>query len=176
MKHFDIRSKAYCAPEKKELTWYVITNIAVICIALISIGSMLIKGINAGNISGCIIAILVGILIRIKNRKDGRYVSCNISVDVNDTELCVSYQPQIQRKLIVYVNSIRSLEYSDRLACLRLICDYLQIDGDGTNLKNNAEVLLYIEYDANQPFYDAIAEATGKTVCFVDRTSGNNIC
>lgn len=74
-----------------------------------------------------------------------------------------------QKREQIAFNRIRSLEYSDQLECLRMVCDYEERNGDRMNRMENAELLLYISYEDNQAFYNRLEERAGQRLLFVDR-------
>lgn len=169
MNSFEIKSKTYCPPSTRDKALYIIVNIAIIFVVLFSVVSMLVKGVRVGNVSGCIVAIVVGYLLRSNNRKDGHYEFCVLSIVFQEHFLTVTFLPNQNREIVISFNSIRSIEYSDKLECLRIICSYEESIGFKKEKNENTELLLYIPYDANLDFYHTLEKKVAPELRFVDR-------
>ena len=168
MDKFEIKSKVYCPPSKKDRALYIAVNIAVVFLAIFSIVSLLVKGVKIGNLTACIVAIAVGIRIKSTNRYDGHYDFCVLSITFKDTVISISYQPNA-KVIDIPTRQIRSLQYSDQLQCVRIVSDYTETISGRTEIKNNAELLLYITYEENVDFYNKLQCATRQILTFVDR-------
>lgn len=80
MNNFEIKSKTYCPPSKRDKVLYISVNIAIIFVVMFSMVSMFAKGVSVGNVSGCIVAIAVGYRLKLNNRKEGHYEFCILSI------------------------------------------------------------------------------------------------
>ena len=169
MREFQVKSKVYCPPSKTEKVIYILVNISVVFMVIYSIGSILTKGFNLNNVSGCIIAIAVGGGFNAKHSNEGHYEFSVLSLSFIEDVLKIGYSTKTDKKIEVDLTSIRSLEYSDQLECLRLVCDYKEWEKGQKEEKEKSELLLYIKYESNQDFYQTLQEITGKNLYFVDR-------
>ena len=168
MNSFEIESKTYCPPSTQDKALYVVVNIATIFVVLFSVVSMLVEGVRVGSVSGCIVAIAVGHLLRMNNRKDGHYEFCVLSIVFRENFLTVTFLPSKDKEIAIALDSVKTLEYSDKLECLRLICSYEE--RNGLDRKNeSSELLLYIPYATNMDFYQTLERNVALPLLFVDR-------
>lgn len=166
--NFEIKSKTYCPPSKRDKSLYVVVNIAIIFVVIFSIVSMLVKGVKVGNVSGCIVAIVVGYLLKSNNRKDGHYEFCVLSIVFREDFLTVTFLPSKNKEIVIALDSVKTLEYSDKLECLRIICSYEErVGSDRRN--ESSELLLYIPYTTNLDFYQTLERNVALPLKFVDR-------
>ncbi len=169
MEHFDVKSKIYSPPTNKGRLLSVIVNIAVVIMVICSIVSMLVSGPKVGNISGCIVAITVAALLKRVNLNEGHYLFCILAIDIDQTAIEIKYSSNPGWKTTIPIHSIISLEYSYKLECLRMICDY-QSQRDGVvEPQKAAELLLYIAEHGNEGFYSFLTKCSNKIVQYVDR-------
>ena len=169
MNNFEIKSKTYCPPSKRDKVLYISVNIAIIFVVMFSMVSMFAKGVSVGNVSGCIVAIAVGYRLKLNNRKEGHYEFCILSITFQENSLLVTFLPNKDKAIAIAIDSICSIEYSDKLECLRLICDYVEEIGIEKRKCKNSELLLYIPYDANSDFYQRLEKIVEPKLKFVDR-------
>lgn len=169
MNNFEIKSKTYCPPSKRDKVLYISVNIAIIFVVMFSMVSMFAKGVSVGNVSGCIVAIAVGYRLKLNNRKEGHYEFCILSITFQENSLLVTFLPNKDKAIAIAIDSICSIEYSDKLECLRLICDYVEEIGIEKRKCKNSELLLYIPYDANSDFYQMLEKIVEPKLKFVDR-------
>lgn len=169
MNKYEIKSKMYCPASRRDKSLFVIVNIAIILMVIYSVASMVVKGIKVDNISGCIVAIVVGFLLKSNNRSEDHYEFCVLSIIFQKQILTVTYLPNINKEIDIIVNSIRSLEYSNKLECLRIVCNYQEREGTEKRIMENSELLLYIPYDSNSEFYQMLEKYTKQDLIFVDR-------
>ena len=169
MNNFKIKSKVYCNESKKMYYVCILINIAVIIMAVCSIISIFFAGINVGNISACVVAVLVGATCKPKNMTGGHYEICVLSISVEETKISIDYLPNFNKRIVVNTDKIKTLEYSDQLQCLRIVCDYNEMADSEEHFFGDSEVLLYIPYNENQQFYYEIENVSQKRLMFVDR-------
>ena len=169
MNNFEIKSKTYYPPSKHDKVLYIAVNIAIIFVVVFSIVSMLAKGIKVGNVSGCIVAIAVAYRLRLNNKKDGHYGFCVLSIVFQENFLMVTFLPRKDKEIAIDIGSVCSIEYSDKLECLRIICSYEERICAEKKKYQNAELLLYIPYGTNWDFYQMLEKKVTPKLRFVDR-------
>lgn len=167
--YYELKSKVYCAPSRGAHILYVLINISMIIVIICSVISMFLTGPKVGNISGCIVSIVVSILFK-KNKLDkGHYEFCIMTISFSDLCIIVNYQATTNKQVVIHRNTIETLEYSDVLQCLRVLCDYQEIIESKTLEKNHSELLLYIPTDDNIELLKKIESHSGTVIRFVDR-------
>ena len=97
------------------------------------------------------------------------YEFCILSITFQENSLLVTFLPNKDKAIAIAIDSICSIEYSDKLECLRLICDYVEEIGIEKRKCKNSELLLYIPYDANSDFYQMLEKIVEPKLKFVDR-------
>lgn len=170
MGHFEIKSKIYREPSSYSRIMSVVLNVSVVIVAMCSIVSMITNGIKIGNVSGCLVAIVVAFLFRRSIHVEGHYEFCILSVTFSSEKISIVYAPKLDITIDIDINSITSIEYSDQLECARLICNYQETDKNKKPVdKVTGELFLYITYDKNADFYFELEKLTKKKIFFVDR-------
>lgn len=169
MSNFEIKSKTYYPPSKQDRVLYVAVNIAIIFMVIFAAANMLVKGISIGNVSGCIVAIFVGFLLKLNNRKEGHYEFCILSIVFQENFLIITFLPNKDKEIAIDIGSVCSIEYSDKLECLRIICSYEERICAEKRKYQNAELLLYIPYGTNWDFYQMLEKRVAPKLRFVDR-------
>lgn len=167
--YYELKSKVYCAPSRGAHVLYILINISMIIVIICSVISMFFTGPKIGNISGCIISIVVSILFK-KNKLDkGHYEFCLMTISFSDFSIIINYQANTNKQVVINRNSIETLEYSDVLQCLRVLCTYQEIIKNKTLEKSHSELLLYIPADDNADLLKKIESHSGSVIRFVDR-------
>lgn len=167
MHNYEIKSKAYCPAKRKEKILIIGINCAIILFALISVFSIMVDGPSINNVSGCILSVVFEIGLRIAIHKRPEYIFCILQISVDTDLISISYYPYVRRRVNIQVKDIETLQYSDRLKCLK-------ISGNNSieeekNISNSNELLLYIDYDENKKLCEEIELLAHKTIFFVDR-------
>lgn len=169
MDEYQVKSKLYCPASKKDKAIYIIVNLAVVITAVSSVGSIFAKGFNLNNVTGCILAIAAASSFNARFSKEGHYEFSVLSLRFEGDLLKLTYSSPNNKKVEVHLNTVKSLEYSDQLECLRLVCDYKDWTDGNLIEKHQSELLLYIKYEENQEFYQTLEEKTGQSLHFMDR-------
>lgn len=171
MTHFDIEnSKVYLPYSKSRFIISIVLNLSVIIIAIDSILSILDRGVTASNISEVIIAIAVATAFKRSRPYKEHYEQCSLSIDLDSNRMIINYLLSPIMKNTIVFDTIQSLEYSDQLNCLRLVCNYQTEKKKTVEKKENEELLLYVEYEENTDFYATLQSLVNKEIVFVDRS------
>ena len=169
MYNYEIKSKVYSPPKRKESIIAIIVNCAIVIFALFNILSMILNGISINNVSGCILCIVFGFGSRAMFREGNNYIFCVIKITLDENLITISYYPYLSRKVFMPLDNIETLEYSDKLKCLRIIGDYTLEEASKQRRTVSKELLLYIEYAENEEFYKNIEALSHRKISFVDR-------
>lgn len=166
MMEFTTKSKLYIAPKKKNHFFLIILNICIIIVAILSLVSIFANGIKVGNISPIIIGLFVVIRSRTWIKTEPHYEFSMAHITINEN-MCVSYD--IGQEVTVYLDSVSSIEYSDRLECLRFVADYFVTTNNATKNYAQHEFLFYIVANNNQELFSILEQRTGLKVNYLDR-------
>ena len=170
MMNFTVKSKVYITPKKKNYFFLIVLNICIVIVAILSLLSIFGDGVKVGNVSPIIIGLFVVIRSRTWLKSEPYYEFSIARVTVN-REICISYD--IGQEVVIFADSIISMEYSDKLECLRFVADYNVITKNETIAHKNAEFLFYSVEQENHELFDSLKKETGKEFVYVDRAANN---
>jgi len=166
MEKFFIKSKIYKTAKTNKIV-IIILSVCVIITSILGIISILTSGVKIGNVSPIIISLAIAFGIKKKSKGSSYYIFDMATVLVGQ-ELRIEY---IQDNLIIVfqMNDIVSIQYSDKLQCLRFVGDYAKTDNGKTTLKKASEYLLYVGSGEEIELIDALHRYTPVKVEFMDR-------
>lgn len=170
MMEFTTKSKLYIAPKKKNYFSIIVLNICIVIAAILSLVSIFGDGIKVGNISPIIIGLFVVIRSRSWLKSEPYYEFSMAHVTLN-SDICISYDAG--QEVVIFTDSVTSMEYSDKLDCLRFVADYNIITNGKKSSHIDTEFLFYIVEQDNYELFSAIKQLTGKEIVFVDRSANN---
>ena len=168
MKTYKIESKINVKPNKSDKVEYVLVYVLIVCVVLYNMGDMLENGISFGSIFGCIVALVVGYLLRGSRKTDAPEEVCMLLAQFQDDCLTVKYPLDHQRKIIIPFDRITSLEYSRKVGCLRMMCRYEEHICSKIKKHDHAELLLNIHYASNLDFYLTLQKHVAPELKWVD--------
>lgn len=166
MKHFVIKSKIYMQP-KANKALIVVISICVIITAICGLISVLRSGVKIGNISPILLSLSIGIVVFSKSNQRPYYAFDVANVDIGEA-VFISYQ-QSDLHIAFVTNSINTLQYSDQLACLRIVGNYSKTENKKVSVYENMEYLLYVGDGEENQIIDEIEKATNVEVKYMDR-------
>jgi len=167
MNEFDTKSKLYIAPKKQSFLFLTVLNICIVIAAILSLLSILGDGIKIENLSSIIIGIFVVIRSRTWLKAEPYYEFSIAHITLNEN-IFISYDTG--RHVVIFTESICSIEYSDQLECLRFVADYdIEVNGETIHYTQE-EFLFYIVEKDNTNFFRELAQHCGKQIIYVDRS------
>lgn len=168
MMEFTTKSKLYIAPKKKNYFFLIILNVCIVIVSILSLMSIFGDGVKAGNVSPIIVGLFVVIRSRTWLKSEPYYEFCMAHVTL-DRDICISFDAN--KDVVINTNSVISMEYSDKLECLRFVADYDVITKKEKFTQKETEFLFYIVEQENHDFFVALEQQTGKEIIFVDRNT-----
>lgn len=167
MKEYVAKSKVYVLPERRNKFLLILINICIIVLAVISIIGIAIEGVKAFNISTGIVSLLVAIGFRRYCKAKPYYKFSTVRLIIDQSILRLDYDTG--RSVTINPTTVKSVEYSDRLNCIRFVCNYSLTESSSTTAFEGAEYLLYISASENPDFIKHLEEVTYHQVSYVDR-------
>lgn len=169
-------TKLYQPSTLKNGVFNIILNIVLAIASLLSLISILIVGVNVANISTIIISVVVVFETKNKLRKESEYINCFAKASFVENELIITYYKYNVNgtlvdefvEIIVPYKEIQTIEYSDRLMCLRIRGNII----DRENKRNTiykTEHLMYIEDNKIEQWIGELQRRTNITLTYVDR-------
>lgn len=169
-------TKLYQPSLLKNGAFNIILNIVLAIAALLSLISIFLVGVNVTNISTIIISVVVVFETKKKLRKESEYFNCFAKASLVEEELIITYYKYNVNgtlidefvEIIVPYKEIQTLEYSDRLKCLRIRGNII----DRENKKNTiyrTEHLMYIEDNKIKQWISELQRRTNTTLTYIDR-------
>lgn len=166
MKIYNIESQKYVTPDKKSNLVFIVVNIAVFIVSLSSIISLIADGFSIKSIGTIAVCIYISFKLKkiVKIKPYYEYAIAKVTLDNN---IYIEYD---DKKVIeVFTNSIKCIEYSDQLECIRFICEYKIYEKKDTEYKTG-EFLLYINYENYSDLFFELEKLINKKIVFVDRS------
>lgn len=167
MSEFSIKSKVYITPKKKFFIPVVILNMCIVIVAIISLLSIITSGIKIGNISAIIISLFIVIRTKKWNKIEPYYQFSVANVKLSNDSIIISYD--IGQTIVLNVRSIKSIEYSDQLKCMRFIGDYIFKETNKILEHYESEYLLYVDENEYPEFFHSINQITNQKIIYMDR-------
>lgn len=155
-------------PKRKNKFLLILINICIIVLAVVSIIGIALDGVKASNISTAIVSLLVAIGLRRYCNAKPYYKFSTVSLIVDQSILRLDYDTG--RSVIINPTTVRSVEYSDRLECIRFVCNYSLTESSTTTAFEGTEYLLYLSASEHPDFIKHLEEVTDHQVSYVDRT------
>lgn len=167
MREFSIKSKIYMTPKKKSFISIIILNVCMIVIAILSLLSIITGGVKFGNISAIIISFIIVVRAKKWCKTEPYYQFSVADVKLSNDSIIISYD--IGKTVVLSVSSIKSIEYSDQLKCMRFIGNYIFKEANELLEQDESEYLLYVDETEYQEFFRLINEITNQEIIYVDR-------
>lgn len=168
MKEYVVKSKIYVVPKRKKILPFLLINICVIIIAIISLLSIFLDGVKLSNISLAIVSLIIAIGYKKMSAIKPYYMFSSAYLKFDVLSLLIKYDNG--RTIILNYDTIESLEYSDRLECIRFVCDYSLIESGVTSLFESSEYLLYFSEKEYPECIKSLEENLAMKITYVDRT------
>lgn len=147
----------------------IIINIAVIIIAICSLVSIIADGIKVANVSSVIIALFVSFSFKRKHQKEGHYEFSVAKLSLLNDRMIIEHE-QYNEKITFNFSAIETLEYSDKLQCLRIVGNHI-FENNKENKETDGEYLFYLSYDETKEMIDSIENLSNVKINYVDRLS-----
>lgn len=166
MKEYFISSKLYVFPTNGSIWAYRLLFVCVFIVAISGGASVITTGINPANIGMICAALVICASFKPKKVLSPEYVFCIVKAHMHDANMELVYE---DRKTVSFdYNDISSLEYSDKLNCLRIVGQYVDTEKKKSSIKNG-EWLFYLEEKKYPEFIEDIQNKTAQKIVFVDR-------
>lgn len=173
-------TKVYQPTPIKNRILIIVLNIALGIVAIISLVSIFLVGINVANISAIIVSIVVVFGTKNKVKSKNEYLDCYGKAELTNGCLIIRYYKYNANGSLIdefieikaRLNEIQALEYSDVLKCLRIIGN-ITIKEQGKNIVYFNEYLLYVEEYRVEYWLSELQKQTNTVVRYVDRRNTN---
>lgn len=171
-------TKVYQPTPLKNRVLIIVLNIALGIVAIISLVSIFLVGINVANISAIIVSIVVVFGTKNRLKSENEYLDCYGKAELTNGCLEIKYYKYNANgnlidefiEVIVRLNEIQTLEYSDILKCLRLTGN-ITYKEQSEDIKYVNEHLLYVEAYRVEHWILELQRQTNLVVRYVDRVN-----
>lgn len=161
-----VKSKIYVNASNRDLRLKMMLNTCIILIIIVSTVSVFAVGPNIGNISVIITAASASFGINRMFDK-GHYEFCMVNIIARESRVSLFYEtPKI--KVDFTRSNVNSLQYSDKLNCLRIVGIRTETIKDNCQ-SCNGEYLFYINDDNYMTIINEIQNCLQMPIEFVDR-------
>ena len=167
MEKFQTQSKIYITPDKKNHIFSITVNISIVLVMLISIVSLISDGIKIHSISAIVISIFVSFKLKDLLKLKPYYEFSIVNIGIEDEKILLNYD--VGREVLIDISSIKSIEYSDKLGCIRFVGDYVMSESKNRMSYNCQEYLLYVKYEDNIQLFPYLEQNTKLEIVYVDR-------
>ena len=117
MNKYEFKSKYYI---RKRNVAYIVLNISVVIVSILSLISIFTKGVHVSNISPIIISLVVSFLL--KNKFNiGKYINCIANATINENSILIDYNAF---SVEFFWNDIIEVQYSNKLQCAKIVGKY----------------------------------------------------
>ena len=173
-KRFQFKSKLYVVPAKTNRVMVILMDISLVLILLSGIVKLLTDGFSVGVVGYMCIAYLIVSAFRSKPQNEAHYEFSMADMLIAAGKITVTYDQIAQNKgkksiVVIDIPAITSLEYSEKLSCLR-ICGAIRKLLEG---ENEGEVCgehyLYVEKEQMATVMEAIGSITAQKIVYMDR-------
>ena len=166
MNELFIMSKVYIVPKEKPVILYLILNICIVVTSMLSLVSVILMGINFRNISSIIIAFYIVFKVKKLFKIEPYYQFSVVNIMVLEENIVFKYD--IGRMIVLRMNSVESVEYSNRLQCMRFVGDYTVNDNENSQDYYRHEYLFYVNENEYPDFFELIKRSIKKDIIYVD--------
>lgn len=168
MNNYKIKSKVYVVPSKASLIGYIIVNCFIVFLMIWVVVDIIKNGLEVRDTLLIILSLASMVAMRLTNFYRAHYEISPADFSFNEKELKIEF-PKHERKVLFFNSSIVSLEYSDRINCLRIVGDYTFVNSKETTSLQDKEYLFYVSVAELGMFKEKLESTTGKKIFFMDR-------
>lgn len=167
MKEYVVKSKVYIVPKRRNLFPIILINVCIIILAVVSLFNVIFEGIEMANISSIIVSLIIAIGLKKWSVVEPYYIFSSAQLVIDHYLLQIKYDNG--RVVTINIETVDTLEYSDKLECIRFICSYSLCESSATSTFEKSEYLLYLSATEYPEIIKDIEEATNHQVMYVDR-------
>lgn len=167
MKTYEVKSKVYVVPSKLPLIGYLIVNLLILFMMIWCIIDIIRGGVETKHILLIFLSLASMFAMRLTNFYRAHYEKSPARITIGNG---VKLEFPKHGRIISFADrEIYSLEYSDRLNCLRLVGNYVFDSSGKKEFANGREYLFYVSTAELGLFMSDLETAVGKKIVFVDR-------
>lgn len=176
MKNYIISSKLFVPRSPMVKTIFIVLNIVLILAFILAAVSIFMGGASWVNIGTIVFAL--AIVFRTKRLIDdgGTYQTCFTNASFDNDVLKIIYYKYLSNnqlveplcEVVIPLRSILSLEYSDRLMCLRIVGDVSETFNNKSTTARK-EHLYYLNEIENVTFLSDLQNLTNLRIKYMDR-------
>lgn len=161
-----MRSKYYVEPTKRRNLLISFLNIALLIVIILSFFEFIMDHDFKALLGIAAPVVIVG---KVKGEKEstGYYEMCAVTVTMDENGMSLLYE-KVNKKIEFFYKNLQSVEYSDKLGCMRLV-------GLDNVSNQKIEHLFYLEEGREKEVLEKFTECSGLTVKCVDRESVGDI-
>ena len=168
MKEYIVKSKLYIVPKPKNKIPVIIVNICVIILAIVALFNVIMEGVKLANISSIIVSLIIAVGFKKWFIVEPYYQFSSAHLTFEQTLLQIRYDTG--KTVTINLETVESLEYSDKLECIRFICNYSICESSSNLSFEKNEYLLYLSATEYPDIIMDIEKSSKQQIIYVDRT------
>lgn len=167
MKEYIVKSKLYIVPKPKNKIPVIIVNVCVIIFSIVALFNLIIEGVKLANISTIIVSLIIAVGFKKWFIVEPYYQFSSAHLTFDQSLFQIRYDNG--KTVTINFETVDSLEYSDKLECIRFICDYSICESSSNLSIEKSEYLLYISALEYPEIIMDIESSSKQQIVYVDR-------
>ena len=168
MKEYIVKSKLYIVPKQRNKIPVVIINVCVIILSIVALFDLIMDGVKLANISSIIVSLMIAVGFKKWLVVKPYYQFSSAHLTFDHSLLQIRYDNG--KTVTISLETVDSLEYSDKLECIRFICNYSICESSSNLSFEKNEYLLYLSALEYPDIIMDIEKASKQQIVYVDRT------
>lgn len=167
MREYIVKSKLYVVPPKKNIIPVIIINACAIIFSIVSLFDLIMDGVKLSSISSIIIALIIAVGFKKWYIVKPYYQFSSAHLTFDQSLLEIRYDNG--KTVIINLETVESLEYSDKLECIRFICNYSICEASSNLSFEKNEYLLYLSATEHPNIIMDLERSSKHQIVYVDR-------
>lgn len=168
MKEYIVKSKLYIVPKQRNKIPVVIINVCVIILSIVALLDLIMDGVKLTNISSIIVSLIIAVGFKKWLVVKPYYQFSSAHLTFDQSLLQIRYDNG--KTITISLETVDSLEYSDKLECIRFICNYTIYESSSNLSFEKSEYLLYLSALEHPEIIMDIENVCKHQIIYVDRT------
>lgn len=168
MKEYIVESKLYIVPKQRNKIPVVIINVCVIILSIVALFDLIMDGVKLANISSIIVSFIIAVGFKKWLIVKPYYQFSSAHLTFDQSLLQIRYDNG--KTVTINLETVDSIEYSDKLECIRFICNYSIYESSSNLSFDKSEYLLYLSALEYPQITMDIESACKHKIIYVDRT------